>query len=717
MPPATSSAIRPEAVAADSIWLALVLFPLLFLVVTAAGSRLLRWARVPTVSLLERLVFAAASGMGILSYALLAVGLMGAYHRTAFLLLLAACAALGSGELVRFAAGAALPRVLGARRSVLHRTKKQASGPAFDSAEHPAVTNALHCTPHAARRTAFLTWALVAIGALSAAMTLVGALAPPSGNDWDGLAYHLAAPKVYLRHGSIHFIPYDSHTNFPFTLEMLYGLGLSLAGTPLASLFHWVCALLAAVAVAAFLATHFGVGARAEGTAAKTALPGWAPPLAGAFVLTVPQVAWEATTAYIDLGTTLYQFLALYAVFNAVCGAPRPAPDTDGDGVGQGAFSWWVVAGAMSGWAMGTKMTAMLPFGMLVAAAGLWALLRRRRAWRGVLALAVVGVAVASPWYVKSWIWTNNPVYPFFYRLFPNSVNWTKEMDEAYRKEQAEYFGLGRAPRQFLMAPWTTAMDGSAFFTVRTREAREGRRPRDIAEAWGGDVRGSLGVALLGLAPLLPFARRHDWRVYWALAYIGGSYLSWFFLTQQSRYLLPIVAPAGAIGALVLAWLPHGFLRAAAGCFAAAVLLINMTVVYQWIYEPTRRVVFGAESRDAYLRRTLPELYPALSFVNRLPPESRVAFFQEVRGFYADREYFWANPLQHNLIPYEQFEDGAAMARFLRERLGITHALVNDLLARGSEETLWYRLLQDAARRGALRLLYDVNGVRIFEVR
>jgi hypothetical protein len=128
-------------------------------------------------------------------------------------------------------------------------------------------------------------------------------------------------------------------------------------------------------------------------------------------------------------------------------------------------------------------------------------------------------------------------------------------------------------------------------------------------------------------------------------------------------------------------------------------------------------VVLGQESAEGYLARTLPDVYPAMRFVNTLPENSRVALLQEARGYYADRDYFWANPLQHTLIPYETLPDGRAWTTFMRERLGITHVLINENLARGSEGTTWYRLFRDAVDRGALHPLYQVRGVGVYEVR
>jgi hypothetical protein len=685
--------------------LALLWFPLLLAVTAAAGGQVLRWARVPATRPLEGFVFATATGLGLLAYALLAAGLLGGFHRAAFLLLITAFAIFGAPHAARVVRASGRPR--GILESAMDaggpRSRVPGAGPGSRFERVLALT-------------------AVGVGLYLAGVTFLAALAPPAGNDWDGLAYHLAAPKVYLSHGRIQFIPYDSHTNFPFTMEMLYGLGLALGGAPLAKLFHWAAGCLTALAVAAFCAAPPGGGEPSAGARARfpreqhprgrspRRLPAWAPPLAAALFLSVPQVAWEATTAYIDLGTALFQFLALYALVNGVT-------RWRGDAGKRPPIAWWSLAGAMSGWAMGTKYTALIPFGFLLLAAGVWSWSRTRgeepvapraRAW---CLMALLGVAIASPWYIRNVLWTHNPVYPFFYRWFPASVNWTREAEDAYRMEQRS-FGIGHTPVDLVMAPWQTAMDGAAFFTVWSKNARPDSPPR-----YAGTVLGSVGISLLGLVPLWPFAVGVNRRAAWLLVYVGANFLAWFWLTQQTRYLLPILAPGAVAAVAVLAALPQGFLRVSAGCFTAVSLLVNVVATQRLTIAPAVPVVLGQESPDAYLSRNLPDLYPALRFVNTLPPNSRVAFLQEVRGFYADRDYFWANPLQHNLIPYESFADGPAMARFLRDRLGITHVLINRNFARGSEQETWYRLLEDAVRRGTLVPLYDDHGVAVYEIR
>src|SRR5436305_85057 len=135
--------------------------------------------------------------------------------------------------------------------------------------------------------------ALVLLCLILGAITLMGALAPPNGDDWDSLTYHLAAPKLYLAHHRIFFVPYDSHTDFPFTMEMLYTLGLAYGGAAGAKLFHWAAGWLTAIGIAAFSRRLFL--AREGGVV----MPIWAPPLAAALFFSIPQVQWQATTAYV----------------------------------------------------------------------------------------------------------------------------------------------------------------------------------------------------------------------------------------------------------------------------------------------------------------------------------------------------------------------------------------------------------------------------------
>jgi hypothetical protein len=688
---------------------ALIGFTLVLLASAGAGMALLRALRAESDHPAERFVLGSAVGLGVLAYAVLAAGLLGWLRLGVLVALVAVEGLLGAAALLAWL------RSLVRGRPVAGPAPAAAK-PAKSSASASTLTRPID--PETLARGAAA--ALGLFGLFIAGCTLIGALAPPNGDDWDSLAYHLAAPKIYLAEGTIRFLPYDSHTNFPFTLEMLYTVGLAFGGAPGAKLFHWAAGWLTALGIAAFCRRLFP-----HGSSGPT-MPVWGPPLAAALFLGIPQVQWQATTAYIDLGTTLYQFLALVAFVYAVSGRETRS------------LGWLVVSGLMSGWAMGTKYTALLPFGLLVLGGAVWAALGHsgiqafRRSgvqedsqsqsghqvirssghhrWLGVATMATVAVLVASPWYLKSYLWTNNPVYPFLYSLFPDSVQWTRQAAEAYEHEQA-FFGLGKGPLALLMAPWNLAMNGWAFFTVLTRHAPPGTLPY-----FDGLQRGGLSAAFLGLVPLALYTRQWDRRLTGLVLYALALLVPWFFLTQQSRYLLPVVASLAVVAAAVVANLEVDLTRWAAGIFVAVILLLHGAWGAQHVLARALPVVSGQVSRGDYLQRTF-QAYEAMEFLNQLPPGGKVAFFQETRGFYLDRPYLWANPLQNTLIPYETLPNGAELVRFMKERLGVTHVLFNRPGAAGSENDEWYRLLKDAITCEALVLLHESRGVEVYAVR
>lgn len=605
-------------------------------------------------------VYALALGMGTLAYLVLFAGLAGALHPPVLVGLV----------------------VAGWVPAVLYLRARRGSTP---------VENGSPGDVDEPRFERWITLLLVGYLGLLVLMSLLSALKPVDGLDWDSLSYHLAAPKIYLREGRIPFIAYDSHTQFPFTMEMLYTLGLWAAGPAGAKLFHWTAGWLTALALGLWTARLPYRGER---------LPFWAGPLAAAFFASMPLVLWEMGTAYVDLGTSLFQFLALAALADSIR-MREEVPEVDPRGT--------ALAGILSGFALGTKMTALLQFGLLGLAL-FWVLARvedRKRALQALLLFGGLGVLVGSPWYVKSWLWTHNPVYPFFFRFFPHSYSWTEEMTRGYEAEQ-KAFGLGRSPMEFALAPWNLGMHGRAFYI----------NFRSLA----GDKIGSLGPVWAGLLPLLLWVRRPGWRVGGFCLYFFLSLGAWFLLSQQSRYLVPIFAPLAAVLALVVAALPTWPLRAAAGAFAAGALFLNLGM-HAPLAMDALNVVSGAVSPREYLRASLGPLQEASEFVNTLPPGSRVALYQETRGFYFDRPYFWANPGQHNLIPYADLADGGALADALK-RFGITHVLINFDFAQGVEAHHWYQVLMDAVRTGRLREVFRTRdaelgrrGIVVFELR
>lgn len=576
--------------------LSLLLWALILWACFGVGAATLRRLRAHPDSPAEEVPFAVAIGLGLLSYLVLVAGLLGQLAVWSGVALVVALAVLGWRHLLRPFRGVGV-KLLPDR----------------------------------------IPWASMPLAAFlltAFALTLIGALAPAGDSDWDGLVYHLTLPKLYLLHGAITPLPWLSHSNFPFLMEMLYLLGLLLHGQVLAKLFHFGFGWLTVLAVFAFGRRWWGGRAGVLGAAAFASLP---------------FVGWEMTAAYNELAFALYAFLAVYAL---------------GRWYEKRAAGWLWVAAIMCGFALGAKMLAVVVVGFAVASL-LYDLVvgvtrrvvpAKRGAWR-VMAFALLAAAVAAPWYMKSYLWTGNPVYPFFYEVFGGRY-WTAERAREYAAAQ-QAFGLGGGPLRFLGLPWNLTMHPEAF-TDRGFSAF-------IA---------SLGPLPLAFLPLLlfvgPVGRAGRLALWFALCYAGV----WFLMSQNSRYLIPVLpglcACAGLAAARLLAH--RGPILVAVGAAFALALAMGLRADLLPA-APAARVALGLESQTTYLQRTS-YVYNLAQFVNETaPPKAKImALGTEPRLFYLDRDFLLGD---HAAIFSEQ--ELSRTEFFLRAvtRLGVTHLLLH----------------------------------------
>ncbi len=502
-----------------------------------------------------------------------------------------------------------------------------------------------------------------------AALILPMVASPPAATDWDGLSYHLAAPAIWLREGRIGYIPFIHQSNFPFVIEMqyLWALGVG-AGAGGAKLFHWATLLMTLGAVSAFARRAQMQGAGAWASAA---------------LVSVPVVLWEATVAYADLATTAYTMLALLAGWNSV-----------GEHDASSRRRWLILAGIMGGFALGTKMTALGSVGIL----GLllvWEAVRQKRIRLAEVMLCVsVAILVGAPWYIKTYLYTGNPVYPYFYEIF-GGRNWTAENARIYREAQLA-FGLGREPYKLLMAPFNLTFYWSRFFD-----------PLPFV--------GSVGfVFLAGLIPLL-FARRLPGASRWWMVFSLVSIVFWFVLMQQVRYVMAIFP----LVALLCGWLAVNEERRWTAWAMRAVITLQVVwcavgISPLWV----RSLTVWTESPSAYLQRALAGVWGASEWINRhTPPEAGIVLYDETRGFYLRRRYLWGNPGHHTLIDYDSLSDGDMLVRTLH-RMGYQYVLQNlAFVPPNAEHEHWRRILNDAIARGALVERFRERSVVVFEIR
>jgi hypothetical protein len=558
----------------------------------------------------------------------------------------------------------------------------------------------------------------VVIG-LGSLMSLLGVLVPSDALDWDTLAYHLAVPKIWLHAGQIVPIPYIHHSNFPFGVDNLHLLGLAWGGSPGAKAFQWSFYLLGVLAVFGFVRQSYGAKA------------GWWSSLAFA---TIPVALWEAGTAYVDVAHGLYGGIGILLAGRWASGRSR------GD---------LVMAGLMLGFAAGSKFTGLQIAFCTGVALVLCDLVSRNSSsdvaqarqggFYGALVLGGLTLLLAAPWLVKNVAWTGNPVYPFFYSKLGGS-GWDQRRADIYQNEQ-QTFGVGRVREDpnYTSNPLSVSRLGHAILGL----AYQPGRYVNPAQTQGlGTPLGAVGaVVVFALLAWLASGRMGSAEMV-AVSSVVLSLVAWFFLSQQSRYLMPLAVVLAALAGAGVSRLRAGPILAGAICLQAA---LSFIVMYQLRAVQQLPVALGRISGEDYQLATVPFTEGARKLNEIVPATGKVALFDEVFGYLLDKPYFWANPGHTTLIPYDSMQTGADFANGLKA-MGFTHVyasispIVKDrqfvrrwLAAMGiaegdaipadersallaNWEGKWQILLAEAVTSGDLRLVEPLRSGLIFEV-
>ena len=531
---------------------ALGLLALILLLSGCLGGSVLRHLRLRDLTRLEQAIFAVPVGLGILAYGVLALGLVGLLRPGPILVWLAAVAVWTS---------------VACRCPVGNL-----------SGLSPGVEGA----PRESK--GFEKWLLI-VGGLIAASCVLQALAPPW--TYDALMYHLQGPRLFLQAGRLTPLPDVWQANGPSTIEMLFTIGLAFGSDSFAGLVHLAYGAL-------FVLGTYALGRRLLGRRSAG--------VATAFILGGGGLAFWAGMPYVDIGWALYQFLAFYALL--VWSKTRER-------------CWLVMAGLLMGWALGSKYLALE--GVLIS--GLWLLWQDRKVrLRNVLTdgalFAATALAVAAPWYIKNWLWSGNPVYPFLV----GGPGWDAERLGALML-YLNSFGAGRGVGQLLLLPWNVYAKSAKFSTFVIHE--------------------NPGF-LLPLALLYPFLRR-DRELDSIAGWAGLSLVAWALGSQQTRFMLPIYPALSVLSAFVLTglvsrirsvrkareWLPRVFI-------AVPTLAVLYTQVLVLLSVRPLAVVIGLESKDSFLRRGLADYAALQVVVQTLSPEDRVLMMWDGQGYYCD---------------------------------------------------------------------------------
>jgi len=482
--------------------------------------------------------------------------------------------------------------------------------------------------------------AAVVLGILLLAGFLL-VLTPETGRD--ALIYHLAVPKLYLLHHGFYFIPGNVFAGYPLLGEMHYLLALFLQNDILAKAMNYavLCGIL------------FGMGLFARFLLREHVFPA----LSMLIFLSIPSVFAVSHAAYNDLFVTFFTLAALYSFLRWS---------------EQGMTAWLILCGVFSGSAAACKYTALLltPLGCLGI---LWFASRRKmealQALRLLALYAAAALIAGSPFYLKNWLMSGNPFYPFFYGIF-GGRGWDGDQARLYGLF-IQNLGMGRSLLDYLLLPWNLSL----------------RAKMDSPQ-----FDGILGPIFLLTLPFLAGLRHWETPVRLLLIYVLLTFLFWASSAQQIRYLIPLFAVLAIVtGAILTRYRCRKRIFGLLLCIIAGCLVFNgYHIVREFMKIGPLRVTAGLESRDDFLTRTLPP-YRMYRFVNRnLPPDARVfLLYMKNYTFLCDRDCYADSMFEvHTFQKILREETSAERVRSRMKTIGFTHILYDEAYLLGEPSLL-----------------------------
>ena len=483
-------------------------------------------------------------------------------------------------------------------------------------------------------------------------------LYPPT--RWDGISYHLAVSKAFLLEEAIVTLPYLRFPVFPQVGELWFAVAMALQDDVTAKLTQFAAFLGCGVLL-------YGWAAREEND--RTAV--WA----SALWLASPLAVVLAGSAYIDVFLTLFVCAAAYAGWRAVTAS---------------SLAWAGLCGLLAGSAAGTKYSGLI-FGALLLAWIVWHLPRAVR-WRGVGLFVAAWFVTGGIWFLRSWLVTGDPLFPFLPEIFGHSY-WSPE-DVAAQKAELRSHGIGRGLLDSLRF-WIDLSWNQGFF---------------------------LGESLSSLALLIPLP------ILFALRWKSprARYLAWltlpfalvlFFQSQIMRYLLPVFPflclEMASLLDRALAFGPlreSRSLRLALGAvLAGAIAWSVVDYAHRDLIELRGPLPTDERARRTYLTQNVPP-YGGIDYLNReYGAEYRLYALHAERGaYFADGLFMgdWFGPARLSLVKPHLADRDSLHQAF--DDLGIGFLLVTN---RNGEIVM----PDDPHTELGLTLLYaDSLGVRVY---
>ncbi len=484
--------------------------------------------------------------------------------------------------------------------------------------------------------------ALTAVLVFLIGAAILLSLVPPVGRD--DLIHHLAVPKLYLSHGGIYEIPNLDFSYYPMNLDLLYLIPLYFGNDIAPKLIHYSFALLTAWLIFRYLRRRINLTYALIGVI---------------LFLSVPIIIKLSITAYVDLGLVFFSTAALLLIL---------------EWIDSGFRAKYLILSAIScGLALGTKYNALIIFFLLTLFVmflcsgyikdNLSDMIHSIK--HGVI-YAVIALLIFSPWMIRNWAWTHNPIYPLYNSRFNPATR--SETTGAPKKSYGLFTFRGVLYDE---SAWEMAL-----LPIRVFFQGEDGNPKYFD--------GKLNPFLL-LLPIAAFYRpeeelrvRREKKILLTFSILLFTF-TFFTTVLRVRYLVPMIPPLVILSVFGLKNIAQANKWLMSFALSVFLILNGHYIVTQFNYVKPIEYLSGNISRDDYILRYRPE-HAAMQYINKNLPDTAVILFAFTgnRGYYCDRKYLLDAPTNTTSMLtaiLNRADSPESLMAELRQK-GITHFLI-----------------------------------------
>ena len=481
---------------------------------------------------------------------------------------------------------------------------------------------------------------------------LIGALAPPLAID--DIKYHLAIPNRYVNERAITYIPDFHWSNLPFTMEMLWTLAISINTGELAQLINWSIGILI-IGWIFYMCKKKGVNTNNSLFAIN-------------LFYSTSTVTEISQTGSVELGGTMF-FISGFFLISSTRKILQ--------------YKYIIISGILFGFYFGCKLPNLLMLFPLI----IWLMLicsNNKYKFHTTISYNIifsfVSIIVVGVWYLKSYIMTGNPFFPFLPSIFDGPINGILSHSED---------SLDPSLLTLKEIPW------SYFSSLK------------ILLTSPENFRGHISPLFVSCIPLLLINRKKIFNQNnYTLFLIISFYIFCVSFYPFIRTALPLIAILVIpVSLSFYIYIKHNkYIKYLINFLIIAWITISFIIQLRLII-PKLPVVSGFKNKEWFLtnistsNRYKFHNYKSHKFINDNLPIHSVVLLWSNDGYYLDRNYLYAIGFLENMVDTSRIYNPELVISELKE-YGITHVAMND-------DYLRKKLKETLISSNRLKLLYQ----------